>query len=69
VTHLGSVEVTDGGEWPGSAPAMTVPAWSRTTSAVTRELAEAGVRLAIVRFPDSAAGTIERFAPVIDAFR
>jgi F420-dependent oxidoreductase-like protein len=69
VTHLGSVEVTDGGESPGSAPPMTVPGTVEDHIGRYRELAEAGVQTAIVRFPDPAAGTIERFAPVIDAFR
>jgi hypothetical protein len=67
VTHLGSITVGDIDTAPPNAVAGTV----EDHIGRFRELAEAGVQTAIVRFaePDLSPATLEQFAPVIDAFR
>jgi F420-dependent oxidoreductase-like protein len=70
VTHLGTVQVADGtGADPGRVPAGTVAGTVDDHVGRFRELAEAGVQTAIVALPDLDAAAIERFAPVIAAFR
>ena len=69
VTHLGSVLVTDDAASPGRAGATTVAGTAEEHVGRFRELAEAGVQTAIVALPDLDVGSVERFAPVIAAFR
>jgi alkanesulfonate monooxygenase SsuD/methylene tetrahydromethanopterin reductase-like flavin-dependent oxidoreductase (luciferase family) len=68
VTHLGSVRLTDD---PGAefSAAVTVAGTVEDHAGRFRELAEAGVQTAIVSLQDLDVGAVERFAPVIDAFR
>jgi F420-dependent oxidoreductase-like protein len=71
VTHLGTVAVTDD---PTAAterphPPITVPGTVDDHIGRFRELAEAGVQTAIVALADLDVAAVERFAPVIDAFR
>ena len=70
VTHLGSVAVTDGDvdTGPGAAAAIVAGTVEDHVGRF-RELAEAGVQTAIVNFRDLDVDVLERFAPVIGAFR
>ena len=67
VTHLSGVYVGD--EPPVQLPPSGVVGTVEDHIGRYRELAEAGVRTAFVRFPDLGGTAIEKFAPVIDAFR
>jgi F420-dependent oxidoreductase-like protein len=65
VTHLGSITLAD------DAPPNTVAGTVGDHIGRFRELAEAGVQTAIVRFTDHdlTPATLEQFGPVIEAFR
>ena len=69
VTHLGAVRVVDEGADPGPQPPLTLVGTVEDHIGRFRELAEAGVQTAIVRLADLDVSSVERFAPVIDAFR
>jgi F420-dependent oxidoreductase-like protein len=68
VTHLGSIVVGGDGQ---AAPPGAVGGTVEDHVGRFRELAEAGVQTAIVRFAehDLTPATLEAFAPVIEAFR
>lgn len=69
VTHLGGVLVTDG-DAPAALPPRIIAGTVEDHVGRFRHLAEAGVQTAMVRLADvSSPGALERFAPVIDAFR
>ena len=68
VTHRSTVLVSD--DPPGPLPDRTVAGSVADHVGRFRELAEAGVQTAMVRLVDLGdAAAIDRFAPVIDAFR
>ncbi len=72
VTHLGSALVTDdpsAGQWKPAQSASAVAGTVEEQVGRYRELAEAGVQTAIVRLADLDEGSVERFTPVIRAFR
>src|SRR5947209_3413441 len=70
VTHRSTVLVTEGAATAGRLPPRTLAGSVDDHVGHFRELAEAGVETAMVRLVDLGdVGPIERFAPVIKAFR
>ncbi len=67
VTHLSSAHVTD--EVPASVPVRAIVGTVEEQVGRFRELAEAGVRTAMVRLGRLDVAAVEAFAPVIAAFR
>ncbi|HEX7276798.1 MAG TPA: TIGR03560 family F420-dependent LLM class oxidoreductase [Acidimicrobiales bacterium] len=66
VTHLSSAHLT--GEPPESVPVRAVVGTAEEHVGRFRQLAEAGVRTAIVRMGDLSVAAVERFAEVVAAF-
>ncbi len=69
VTHLSSAHVVADDEPPESVPVRALVGTVEEHVGRFRGLAEAGVQTAIVRFPALDVAAVERFAPVIAAFR